>query len=141
MARVAEADRERVRYHLGYLNIDPAASIALGFPSAQQAQFLVESAMDRVRDTTLHRVIRILGELDDIENQMSRERKCLKVQGIDTLKIRNSNDEPTIIDLLEREYVRWGKRLANDLGVPLNVYAERYAGAMAGVGNLPVAQV
>lgn len=139
MARVAEADRERVRYHLGYLNIDPVAAISLGFPSAQQAQFMVESAMDRVKETTLHRIIRCLNELDDIESQMSRERKCLKVQGIDTLKIRNSNEEPNVIDMLEREYERWAKRLANDIGCPLNPFCERYSSS--GVHNVPVAQV
>lgn len=130
MANLAEADRERTRYHLGYLNIDPVSAIALGFPSAQQAQFLVESAMDRLKETTVGRVIRILNELDDIELQMSKERRCLKVQQIETLKFRNSNEEPNVIDLLEREYSRWAKRLADDLGVPLNVYSERFRSGM-----------
>ncbi len=141
MARIEEQDRERVRYHLGYLNVDPVSSVQLGFPSASQAQFLVERAMDRVIPAAVGRIIRILNELDDIELQMSAGRKNLKVQQIETLKLRNDNEEPNEIDLLEREYLRWGQRLANQLGVPLNVYSERYAGGGEGIRNVPIAQV
>lgn len=142
MARLAEQDRERTRYHLGYLNIDPVASIQLGFPSAQQAGFLVESAMDRLIPSAVSRTIRILNELDSIELQMSSERSCLKVQQIETLKFRNDNEEPNVIDLLEREYLRWAQRLADQLGVPLNLYSARFSGwGAGGLRNVPVAQV
>ncbi|MCH7584457.1 MAG: type I restriction endonuclease subunit R [Acidobacteria bacterium] len=46
--RLQEADRARVRHHLGYLNVEPVSSIQLGFPAASQPQFLVEIAMDRI---------------------------------------------------------------------------------------------
>ncbi len=143
MARLAEQDRERVRYHLGYLNVDPVSAVQLGFPSAAQAEFLVERAMDRVREQTVGRIIRILNELDDCELQISEGRKRLKVQQIETLKLRNSNEEPTELDLVRGEYRHWAESLADNLGVPLNTYSYRFRGGGPGAGitNVPVAQV
>lgn len=139
MARVAEADRERVRYHLGYLNIEPVSAIQLGFPSAQQAQFLVESAMDRLIPQAINRVLSILCTLDKIECQMVDALSRLKVQQVGEAKFRNTNDEPSETDLLEKEYARWAKRLADHLGVPLNTFCERFTSGMYGGGmSVPV---
>lgn len=126
--RLDESDRVRVRYHLGYLNVEPVISIQLGFPSAQQAQFLVETAMDRIIPQAIPRVLAMLGTLDCIEGQMIDALKRLKVQQVSEVKMRNSNEEATEQDLLEREYERWAMRLANMLGVPWNPYAKRFAG-------------
>lgn len=124
--RFRESDRVRIRSHLGYLSVEPASAIQLGFPSAQQAQFLVEIAMDRIIPEAIPRALRCVEELDCIENQMSESRTRLKAQQLGELKLRNNNDERTEADLLEREYRRWAVRLADLLGVPLNVYSERF---------------
>lgn len=138
--KLSENDRERVRYHLAFLNVEPVSSIALGFPSAQQAQFLVERAMDRVLPAGVPRVLRIVNHLDCIEEQMMGSLKHLKAQQIGELKLRNSNEEPTEQDLLEREYMRWALRLADQLGVPINPFSERFRHGLYGGGgmNTPV---
>ena len=41
-------ERERVRYHLGYLNTSLAGSIQYGLPRPMQTLFVVEQAMDYV---------------------------------------------------------------------------------------------
>jgi hypothetical protein len=140
--KLSEADRERVRYHLGYLNVEVAASVALGFPSTSQPFFLVEKAMDRLYPEAVGRVLRILAELDCIEDQMSAARTRLPAQQLGELKLRNTNEERTEEDLLDASYQRWAKRLADQLGVPINPFSERFrsgAYGVAGGGSTPVA--
>lgn len=135
---LSAAERERVRYHLGYQNVEPAASISLGFPRATQASFLVEAAMDRLVDSTVGRVSQIVALLDRIEGQMAEALCRLTAQQLGELKLRNSNEEPTEQDLLAREYRRWAERLADNLGVPLNAYSERFRDDGGGMVNVPV---
>lgn len=131
-------DKERVRYHLGYQSVEPAASIQLGFPRGAQPQFLVEAALERVMAPAVPRIYELLGILDGIERQMVDALKRLKAQQLGELKLRNSNEEATEQDLLENEYLRWAQRLADHLGVPLNVYAARFQGLAGGGINTPV---
>lgn len=138
--RLNEADRAKVRHHLGYTNVEPVSSIALGFPAASQPQFLVEIAMDRIIPEAVGLIQKYLAILDAIENQMVEALCRLKAQQLGELKIRNSNEEPVEQDLLEREYVRWARRLADDFSVPLNPYSERFrSGTYGGGMNIPVA--
>ncbi len=130
---LTESDKERVRYHLGYLNVDPAASIALGFPAATEPGFLVERAMNRINSAyAVARVQRILAILDSIEAQMTDALIRLQAVKVDEITIRNSRDEVVEQDELEHEYRRWGRRLANQLGVPVNPLSERYGGSVVG---------
>lgn len=123
---LSEMDKERVRFSLGYLNVEPSAAISLGFPSAGQAEFLVERAMNRLIPATVGRIQSILNILDSIESQMVEALRRLKAIKIDEITLRNSTEDSTEQDLLEREYRRWAQRLADNLGVPLNVYSERF---------------
>jgi len=123
------------------LNTEPVSSIALGFPGAGQAQFLVETAMDRLIPEAVGKILKYLAILDSIEAQMVDALKRLKVQKLGEITLRNSNEEPVEQDLLEKEYNRWAKRLADDLGVPINKFSERFqSGFFGGPGiNIPVA--
>lgn len=123
MANLDEHLRARIRHHLGYLQTEPSSSIALGFPAASEAGFLVERAMSNVLREAVQIIQRSVAELDDIENQMSEARKRLKAISIGNLRLRGSNNEKTEIDLLQREYDRWQKKLADDLGVTPNPFA------------------
>lgn len=136
---LSDSDKERIRYHLGYLNVEPVASIQLGFPRASQPQFLVEASMERLLPETVMRIQKILSYLDCIEDQQFDANKRLKAQQLGELKLRNTNDESTEQDLLEEEYFRWASRLADNLGVPLNAYAERFRRFTFGGGvSIPV---
>lgn len=121
---LTEQDKEAIRYHLGYNNIQPSTSISLGFPSTNQQLYLVETAMERlINQNAVSRVQRIIGELNSIEDQISDSRKRLKAQQLGELKIRNSNDEATESTLLADEYCDWAQQLASQLGVPINANA------------------
>lgn len=136
MAGLTEIDRARVRHHLGYLQTEPVSSIQLGVPSASQALFLVEKQMDRLVPAAVPMILRYLSILDSIELQMVDGLKRLKAVRLGELQLRNSNEDQTEQDLLEREYVRWAKRLADDLGAPLNPFSERFRATPI---NVPVA--
>lgn len=126
---LTEATKERVRYHLGYLSVDPVSAIPLGFPSAGQAQFLLESAMERLRNESVGRVEKILAHLERIEAQDMEANKRLKAQQLGDLKLRNTNEEKTENELLDERYVVWAHKLAEIFGVPPNPYSVRFRGS------------
>jgi len=129
-----DSEKERVRYHLGYIEVQPAASIQLGIPRPIQTVFLVEQAMNNVIGAAEDRVRRILGVMDGIEDQLVDAQPRLAAEKLDELTIRK--DET---DALDREYVRWGSRLADILGVPIYPYSARYRNVMgSGAGSIPV---
>lgn len=134
MAVLSEEEKERARYHLGYLGVQGAASIQLGIPRPLQTIFLVEQAMNNLIASSVPRVRRILRVLDDVEDQLIESQVRLSAKRLDGIELREN--EP---DMLEKEYVRWGWRLADLLGVPVYPYSERYKrGGGIKAGNLPV---
>lgn len=128
MATLDNAEKERVRYHLGYMETSFAASMQLGIPRPVQTVFLLESAMGLITDgNAVQRVRSILAHLDHIEEQMKAATCSLVAEQVGDLKLRGN-----LPDLLEREYVRWAKRLADMLGVPLYAYSDRFRKGSAG---------
>src|ERR1700735_2645111 len=107
---LSESDRERVRYHLGYLNVGTAASIQLGIPRPLQTLFLVEMAMDNLLTVGVPRVIRILDILDGVECKLTTAQTRLAATALEDLKLNNQECE-----MLENEYVRWAERLSDTL--------------------------
>lgn len=117
----SDADKERIRYHMGYLQVQPAASITYGLPVPQQTLFMLESSMDRIMPIAIPRVIRILSILDGIEEQMVCGQPNLAAESIDPgIKLRADQ-----IDQLEHEYERWSGRLADIFGVMRYPFSER----------------
>ncbi len=139
--RLQEADRARVRHHLGFMSIEPVSSIQLGFPAASQPQFLVEIAMDRLIPEVVGIVQKDLAILDGLEDLMVQSFRTDKVQQLGELKLRNSNEEPNEHDLLERKYLYWAGVLADDLGVDFNPFSRRFRAMTAGMINIPIARV
>lgn len=127
-------EKERARYHLGYLAVAPAASIQYGIPRPIQTMFLVETALNNLLEEATDRVRRILKILDDTEVRLVECQERLAASALDALKLREN--EP---DLLEREYVRWALRLADILGCPIYPYSTRFR-AFSGTkaGSIPV---
>lgn len=120
-------ERERVRYHLGYLQVQPAAAMTFGLPRPIQTFFILESAMDRILEVAIPRVRRILDVLDGVECRLERAQARLAASQLGDLHTREN--EP---DLLEREYDRWAYRLADIFGVPLYAYSKRFRSSAAG---------
>jgi hypothetical protein len=128
-----EAEKERIRYHLGYGSADPAAAISFGLPALIQPLFIVEKAMDLLPQPAEERVRKLLAVMDGIECRLVAAQDRLAAIRLGDLELREN--EP---DKLEREYYRWARRLAETLRVPLYPYAARFSGGMGGVGNVPV---
>lgn len=125
--------KERIRYHLGYLNVNEAAAITFGVPAPVQTLFLLESAMNLVLPEAQPRIYNMVQILDDIECQMVQGQQYLPANKLGELEIRKEH-----IDMLEDEYFRWACRLADQLGTPLYPFAERFVGRRRGRVNVPV---
>lgn len=121
MALLTDAEKARVRYHLGYLASGFAASLQYGLPRPVQTVFMLESAMSGlVEADALDRVRKILATLDKIEDKMICATDQLGVESLGEIKLRANHP-----DLLEKEYSRWSSRLADILGVPKYAFSEK----------------
>lgn len=129
-------EKDRVRYHLGYTSVQPAAAIDYGIIRPVQTAFLVELAMTNLLEEALPRVRRYLTTLDELECLLAESAERLAARRLGDIELRDS--EP---DLIEREYDRWTGRLADVLGVPRYGYSSRNRPPGAGpgqAGNIPV---
>lgn len=127
-------ERDRVRYHLGFLSVSDGASIQFGLPRATQLLFILDRAMDNLLVIAEDRVRRYIKIMDDIECRLVDAQDRLAAEALGELKLRDQ--EP---DRLEKEYVRWGFRLAGIFGVPPYAYSERYRTAVTAMtGSIPV---
>lgn len=132
-----DAERERIRYHMGYTEVSPAAGLAQGLPVPIQTLFLVESAMDRVLQAAEDRVRKLIVILDKIECKQEEALDFLPVDQVDQTTIRKDH-----LDKLEIEYCRWAAKLADVMGAPLYPGATKFRwlfqGAGAGAYSVPV---
>lgn len=126
--RLNEQDRARVRYFMGYPNVDPHQAIQLGFPAATQAMFLVEQAMENLLPEAVERVLKIVSALEKMENQELDALCRLKAQQLGDMKLRNDNNEKTEGDMVRGEAEAWKKKLASALGAPLNMHQSQSTG-------------
>jgi hypothetical protein len=131
---ITTADKERARYHLGYMTVTVASSFAFGIPQSTETQWMFESAITRVMPESEPRITKLLDMLDEIEAKMFCASSELFAKRAGDLE--PNLDQP---DALEKEYVRWANRLADMLGVMPYPYSDRFAQAKAsGYGNVPV---
>jgi hypothetical protein len=137
---LSDADIERARYHLGYIEVTVASSFAFGILASTQPMFMFESAIKRVMPNAEPRVISILDTMDEIECILRRASKELSLRRADGLEI--NLQQP---DDVEREYVRWASRLADMLGVTPYPFSERFrvlarGGLSGGAGNFRISR-
>lgn len=118
---LTDADKERARYHLGYMEVVVASSFAFSVPQATELQFMFESAITRVRPEAEFRVRAILDKLDEIECRLFRSSEELFAK-------RAGDLEPNLSqpDDVERELVRWACQLAQMLGVTPYPFSQRF---------------
>ena len=147
MSVFTEQEQEKIRYHLGYMATSfggqqTAASLSFGIPISRPTTFLLEEAIQRLLTNTYaaNRVRSILNTMDSLEAQIKAAACTLAAKKIGELELRDATAGETHPDLLEREYVRWGLRLAGILGVPAYPYSDRYAkyGRSGGIYNIKV---
>jgi hypothetical protein len=124
-AVLTEEEKARIRYHLGYPQTDPVASIQLGVPRASQPMFLVEGQMNRIPESAIALVRRCTAFCDATELRILESQERLAARSVDEVDMN-----PTEPDDLRKEYRFWVQRLADVLGAPINPYAAAFtAGA------------
>lgn len=129
---LTDAEKQKCRYHMGYPALTDAASVFYGVPTMNQTNFLVQSALNRLLETSLDQVRTIVNVMDGIENQLVSAQSRLRAEKLEELTLRK--DET---DALEGEYRRWGYRLSDIIGAPIYPYSMRYKGG----GNNAVTSV
>lgn len=118
---LSDADKERARYHLGYMQVTSASSFAFGLPQTVETAFMFESALQRLQTNAEHRFTSILDKLDEIECRLFRSSEELFAKRAGDLEpnLEQPND-------VERELVRWACQLAQMLGVAPYPFSQRF---------------
>lgn len=132
------AEKERIRYHMGYLQVAPAAAISFGIPAPIQTMFLVESAMERVLPAAEDRVRKLITILDGIECREEGALDYLVVKQVDSITLREDH-----VEKLEEQYAKWASKLADVLGAPLYPGSTKFrslfgVGGATQAGSIPV---
>lgn len=122
-AFLTDEEKARIRYHFGYLNVQPVISIALGVPAATQPEFLLEAAMNRILPAAVGIMRNLVAQMDLYEQKLSEVADYLIATQLGEITLN-----PESPDLLEREYCRWAMRASDFLGAPLNPYSKRWGG-------------
>lgn len=128
-------DRDRVKFHLGYVSTSSAASLQFGLAVPMQTLFLVEEAMNQVPAIAVPRVQMILGILDNlIFGKLVEAQDFLVAARMGDMTLRDAKRGETHPDLLRRELVFYANLLCDTLGVPFYPFAARFRNG-AGAGN------
>lgn len=128
-----EEQAEILRF-LGYANWQSLAqSIQLGYPAAGEPLFLVLDSFQRIAPASRALIRHDLAELRCIEAQLSSGRSRLRASSIEGLRMN-----PTELNQLRGELKYWKDRLADDLGVVANPFAQSEMGGTPGGLNAKV---
>lgn len=128
-----EEETDILRF-LGYPDwTSEAQSIQLGYPAASQPLFLVRDSLGRVSPTARAPIRQYLAELRCIEREMSQSRSRFRADRLGEISLNRT--EP---GQLREEYRFWQRRLADDLGVVPNPYAQLQYVGMPGGANAKV---
>lgn len=131
---LTDEEKERCRYHLGYPEMQAAASIQYGIPRPIQTAFLAEASFNLVLPLARPRVRKLLEILDGLECRILGATDVLEASKLGNLETRENAP-----DLIERQYHRFACRLADVLGVPLYPFADRNKrGSAVMAGSIPV---
>lgn len=124
VAVFTEEEQGRILFHLGYMQQTVSSFAAFGVLATTENQFIAINALQHVPLSRAMLVRDLLSKLDDIGSKLFEAVDFLVAKELGEMTLRD--DHP---DLLEREYTRWAKRLADSLGVTTNPYSERFGGA------------
>lgn len=124
MSALNQAEKVKVRHHLGYLNVQEAQTFVLGTPAAVETQFIIEGAMNRVLEEALPEVRRHVQIMDSIEEQMVANHELIQITKIDTIDV-NSTGQDREQRQLRQTYDYWADSLANLFGIYRNPFDKR----------------
>lgn len=123
----------KARHHLGYLNVQAAATFNLGIPAGVQTQFMIEGAWDKILPEAENLVAVLICRLDDVEREVFGGIEFASITATGSIQVN-----PTRLKELAKYYLIAQESLANLLGVPPNPFDQRSWLASAGGVNCPV---
>jgi hypothetical protein len=126
-------EKARIRHHMGYLNVQAAATFQLGVPAALQTTFMIELAFTKILPEAENMVKEFLCRLNDVEKQVFGNLDLAEIESTGTIKV-----DPKRLAKLAQTYKIAQEGLANLLGVPPNPFDMRSWLAGAGGMNVPV---
>jgi hypothetical protein len=118
---LTDEEKTKVRFHLGYPNVTRMTVLTSELPAPRQLGFLLEPAMDALLPDAVALVRQIICQMDKLECQLFESADRMQASAVGNLKMRADEQ-----DALEKLYVRFGRRLADVLGVPPYPLSVRY---------------
>ena len=103
-----DEEKQRIRYHTGYMSVRSAASLSFGIPKPVQTLFLLESAMNLILPVAEDKVRQLLNVLDGIECRLIDAQTRMAAQSIDTLTMRK--DEADSLGNSQESIAQSGKK-------------------------------
>lgn len=126
---LSQADKERVYYHLSYSALSLPTELSLGDPTAvTQQRWILDRHLLEFRESAEPLLIRTLDRLDCIERDMDKVRSAIVVRKSGQTEFRDD-----AIDLLEIQYKRFVRRLADQLSAQVNPVSNEVQGQSGGV--------
>ena len=126
MAALEDVDKERVRFHLLYPQLNQGAALSYGVAIDVSIQSVLEKVMDNMHADAIARVQQVADILDNIIDRMT-------TGALDRLQARKADvvvlNENETGDL-KTEYAYWQHRLSVILAVPVNPAAPPGGGGL-----------
>lgn len=128
--QLTDEEKSKVRRHLGFPEVEQISSATFGLVVPLQGLFMVDTAMNHLSAPAAARVRQLIGLMDAMEQKMVQATCQIGVEQVGDIRLRSADAGKTTTDLLEKEYLRWAKRLADCLGVAFYPYSARFSGGM-----------
>lgn len=125
----SDDEKVRIRYHLGFINVNYLYTFHVGVASSVPNQSILEGMMERVLPEAEYLVRKVLSRCETTEDQMFENQDALVVDAIEGLQIRSDGQTQ-----FRNVYLYWRSALANLLAVAPNPYDQRFETLM----NVPV---
>ncbi len=118
---LTDTEKAQIRQILGYPNVSRLTALMELSPAPRQLSFLLEPAMDALLPQAVAIVRQLICQCEAIECQLGQSADRMQAASVGNLKMRADEQ-----DALEKLYVRFGRRLADVLGVPPYPLSVRY---------------
>jgi hypothetical protein len=116
---LTDEEKTKARHHLGYLNVQAAATFQLGVPAAIRPSFMVELAFEKVLPSAANMVRVLLCRLDDVE------KRVFDLDMAEVVKTGNVEIREKRLQELANVYCVAQESLGNLFGVPPNPFDMR----------------
>ena len=125
-------EKARIRHHMGYLNVQAAATFQLGVPAALQTTFMIELAFTKILPEAENMVKVFVCRMDEVEKQVFGNLDLAEIEATGSVKV-----DPKRLLKLAQTYKIAQEGLANLLGVPPNPFDMRSWLKSSGGINVP----